>query len=142
VFVVTLAAVLLAPTMVVAAILGSLSAGRWLARRRRLRQAARRGPHVRPLERIAADVRRLHAAVESDRIDLEAQVPAVRRRGTRLAYEDCLDEACRALGVEHRLRELSGRARDIELLRVEAALTTAGLAPHARPSGVPRTSGD
>lgn len=134
---VTVVAVLLAPTMIVAAVLASLSAGRWLTRRRRLRQAAARGPSVRPLERIAADVRRLHAAVETDRLACDPAVPVVRRRGTRLAYEDCLDEACRALGVEHRLRELSGRPREVELLRVEAALTGAGLAPHGRPAGVP-----
>jgi hypothetical protein len=141
VFAVTLVAVMLAPTLTVAAILGSLSAARWLARRRRMRISAARGPSVRPLERIAADVRRLHAAVESDRLSCDPAVPVVRRRATRLAYEDCLDEACQALGVEHRLPELTGRAREVELLRVEAALTAAGLAPHARPAGVPDVPG-
>jgi hypothetical protein len=77
-----------------------------------------------PIERTAADLRRLSAEMR--------QVPrgtsAVRRRGLQMAYDDKLTEACRSLGVRHWLGELGeGTDRELERMRVEAALEEAGL---------------
>jgi hypothetical protein len=77
-----------------------------------------------PIERIAGDLRRLSAAIRQVR----PGTPAIRRRGLQLAYEGHLAAACRALGVPHRLDELAeGVDREIEKLRIEAALEEAGL---------------
>jgi hypothetical protein len=45
----------------------------------------------------------------------------------RLAYIDLLVEACDLIGVSHELLELTGVDRQLEVLRVEAALGSAGL---------------
>lgn len=50
-----------------------------------------------------------------------------RVRAGQLAYVDLLVEACGLLGVDHDLVELSGIDRQLEVLRVEAALGSAGL---------------
>lgn len=77
-----------------------------------------------PVERLAADLRRVHRALR----DLPAGVSNVRRRGVVRAYEDLLVQAARALGVEHRLTELPpGLEREVERLRIEVALQAAGL---------------
>jgi hypothetical protein len=51
-----------------------------------------------------------------------------RFEGVRLAYDQVLAEACRALGIEHLLGVLGpGVDLDLERERVEAALDRAGL---------------
>lgn len=50
-----------------------------------------------------------------------------RVRAGRLAYIDLLHEACDLLDVEHRLDELRGIDQQLEILRVEDALASAGL---------------
>jgi hypothetical protein len=109
-----------------AVVVGYLPAERWLAERsarRRARAAPASGR--RPVEAVAADIRRLGRQL--------ALVPAgasmVRRRALQAAYDDVLTEAAGMLGVPHALAtEPPGRARDIERLRLVAALQAAGLA--------------
>jgi len=77
-----------------------------------------------PVQRLAADLRRLAAAVD--------QVPRgttyARRKGLLAAYDDVLVTACRALEVPQSLSTLPyGMDRELERMRVEASLESAGL---------------
>jgi hypothetical protein len=77
-----------------------------------------------PVEQIAADLRRLSAAVR----DIPRGTPNTRRRALYLAYDDTLAAGCRALGLPQRLTELPlGMERELERLRVENSLESAGL---------------
>jgi hypothetical protein len=91
---------------------------RWVRRRWSRRQAARRPESGRrPLQVVAADVRRL---------------PMARRRALAAAYDDVLIEAALLLEVPHDLGGTPpGPARDAERLRLLAALEGAGLAVRA-----------
>lgn len=81
-------------------------------------------PAGRPLEQVAADLRRLSAQLAR----VPAGAPMARRRGLQAAYDDVLVEAARLLEVPHSLDAVPpGRARDVERLRVQTALATAGL---------------
>ncbi|MEH1098124.1 hypothetical protein [Micromonospora sp. CPCC 205561] len=82
----------------------------------------------RPLEELAADLRRLR---------VQRVGPDGRRsvwHGTVLqAYDDRLRAACRALGIAEHLGELEGVDRELERVRVEGVLHAAGLTlPAAR----------
>jgi hypothetical protein len=82
-------------------------------------------PVRRPLQVVAADLRRLSRQL--------ALVPAgaslVRWRALWSAYDDVLTEAAELLEVPHELPTTpAGMARDIERLRLLAALEGAGLA--------------
>ena len=82
------------------------------------------GPARRPLEAIVADLRRLATALR----DVPRGVSRARHNGILLAYDDVLGDAALALDVPHALADLPlGLDRDLERLRVEAALRTAGL---------------
>jgi hypothetical protein len=82
-------------------------------------------PVRRPLQVVAADLRRLSRQL--------ALVPAgaslVRWRALWTAYDDVLTEAAEQLEVPHELASTptNGMARDIERLRLLAALEGAGL---------------
>jgi predicted metalloprotease len=52
---------------------------------------------------------------------------STRVRAGRLAYVDLLLEACDLLQVEHELDRLTGIDQQLEVLRVEAALGSAGM---------------
>ncbi|MEV4661214.1 hypothetical protein AB0J85_04625 [Micromonospora echinofusca] len=85
-------------------------------------------PDRRPLEELAADLRRLRGqGVASD-----GRQPVW--HGTILrAYDDRLRLACRALGLTEHLRELEGVDLELERVRVEGLLHAAGLTlPAAR----------
>ncbi|MGC7098918.1 hypothetical protein ACPZ19_29955 [Amycolatopsis lurida] len=78
-----------------------------------------------PVQVLAADLRRVHRLLAA----YGPGTPAARRTGTRQAYDALLTEACTVLEVPHRLDTLpEGMDRDLERLRVEEALRTAGLA--------------
>ncbi len=116
---------LLAPTVVLGAIFAT---PKWLAaageaRRRRLRRLGKLvTPSGPPLERLAADLRRLRI----QRTD--PQRSRVQREGARLAYEDVIRQAAAALDIGHDLDGTPNRfGREIELLRIEQALLDAGL---------------
>jgi hypothetical protein len=116
-------------------LLWDLLAGRWdeslkrfrerqvsSAEHRRTLRALRR-IHGAPLERLAADLRRLREVVRGD-----AHRSAAQQLGNRLAYDQVLMQACSMLEIEHDLREeTSGMERDIERFRVEAELERAGV---------------
>ena len=77
----------------------------------------------RPIERIAADARRLRVQLSQ----VQPGLPVARLAGWRQAYEDVLIEGCRALGFEDRLSDLPpGTEREAERLRVEFLLEDAG----------------
>lgn len=90
---------------------------------RRLRPPSPVSPH-RPIERIAADLRRVRRA----RACFEPGASAVKKIAARQAYDALLVQACKALDVEHRLLVLSeGMDREIERIRVEERLRDLGL---------------
>ena len=77
----------------------------------------------RPLEQLAADLRRLRVAVATDQ-----RRSATHQLANRVAYDQLLMQACQMLNVPHELgKNTAGRERDIERIRVEAELERAGL---------------
>ncbi|KXK61727.1 hypothetical protein AWW66_12030 [Micromonospora rosaria] len=81
-----------------------------------------------PLEQIAAELRNLgtHRTTAVGRA-------AVWKGGTVEAYDSRLRAACRALGIDEHLTELTGVDLEIERVRVEGLLHRAGIAlPAAR----------
>ncbi|MFA6575318.1 MAG: hypothetical protein WCS84_07835 [Nocardioides sp.] len=77
-----------------------------------------------PIERIAADLRRIRA----DLRQAPSGMPVARLRGWWAAYDDVLVTACRALGLEQCLESLlTPAARELERARVERTLVRAGL---------------
>lgn len=124
-------------------LLWDLLAGRWDESLRRFRERqitsaehrrtlrALRRIHGAPLERLAADLRRLREIVRGD-----AHRSAAQQLGNRLAYDQVLMQACAMLEIGHELSEqTSGMERDIERLRVEAELERAGMTVTARDFG-------
>jgi hypothetical protein len=99
---------------------------RWIRRIGDRRRAARNpAPGRRPLQVVAADVRRLARSMTL----VPAGSPMARRRALAAAYDDVLIEAANLLEVPHELRTApEGAARDLERLRLLAALEDAGLA--------------
>jgi hypothetical protein len=80
-------------------------------------------PARRPLQAVAADVRRLTAAVAA----VPAGAPVARRRGLLAAYDDVLVEAADQLEVPHALRIVPPGAQELERIRLLGALEAAGL---------------
>jgi hypothetical protein len=119
---VVLIGVLLLPTLVGGAVIGA--ARLWRRWDGRQRGPVPTGP---PIERIAADLRRLRG----ERGDLRQQVPApgrgVRSRALTAAYVDVLADACRVLEVAPPRVGSSGLAASAEIERVEAELLVHGL---------------
>jgi hypothetical protein len=77
-----------------------------------------------PIERLAADLRRLAAAC----LDCPRGTSRARRLGLLTAYDEALAAACAALEVPQVLDTLPvGVDRELERMRVEAALESAGL---------------
>lgn len=77
-----------------------------------------------PIEQLAADLRRVHRLL----VQCPDGTPMVRRIATRDAYDELLRQACTAVDVSHDLDTLAeGVERDMERLRVEEALRSAGL---------------
>jgi hypothetical protein len=95
-------------------------AGSW----RRRRREGDPEPWRRPLQVVAADIRRLGRSLAL----VPAGAPMVRRRALIAAYDDVLVEAAVLLDVPHELRTTpEGPARDVERLRLLGALENAGL---------------
>lgn len=117
-------AVLLVEVGVVVAILVTLWVlPDWSAYRDRLRPPAPvpTGP---PIERIAADARRIRAELRQ----APPNLPVAKRRGWLEAYDDVLVTACRSLDLEQRLDVLpEGVTHDLERERVERMLEANGL---------------
>jgi hypothetical protein len=130
-----MAASLLYLGSVVAGVVGAVAGLGWFARwlfgdaRLPIRHARRAQepprPVHRPLEAVAADLRRLGRQLAR----VPAGAPMARRRGLQAAYDDVLVEAAELLEVSHTMTGTPpGLARDVERLRVRAALADAGLA--------------
>ena len=80
-----------------------------------------------PLEKLAADLRRLRPEARSPR----PGVPMARQKGIVAAYDGVLVATATALGVPTSLTDLPGGIdREAERLRVEDALEAAGLSWH------------
>lgn len=116
---------------IVGGVVGSVALMGWLARlvfgsaRLPLPHRATPAPVGRPIEQVAADLRRLGAQLAR----VPAGAPMARRRGLQAAYDDVLVEAARLLEVPHALDTVPpGRPRDVERLRLQTALAEAGLA--------------
>ncbi len=77
-----------------------------------------------PIERIAADIRRIRAQIAH----APPGMPVARMRGWLDAYDEVLVTACNALGLEEQIRAIPhGAQRNLERERVERALMRAGL---------------
>lgn len=100
------------------ALIGGVRAARWAAERRR-----KAAPPV-PVDRLAANLRRLRA--ELDETETSAELTAKRHhvRSVRGAYLDTLAEACRRLDVAP---PPGDGATQADIYRTEAALATRGL---------------
>jgi hypothetical protein len=83
------------------------------------------GPVGPPIERLAADLRRL----AGQRLGLATRSP-VWFAAVQRAYDDRLAIACRELEIPQHLSELTGVDQDIERVRIEGMLNEAGLAFH------------
>src|SRR3954447_3822930 len=126
--VIAMAIVIAAPILCLA--LFDLAAGRWDEAIKRWRAASRSSAEHRrnvralrrqqgmPIERVAADLRRLRAVITVDE-----HRSAAHQMGNRLAYDRVLMQACDMLDIEHELSQsTTGLDRDIERFRVEAEL--------------------
>jgi len=80
-----------------------------------------------PIERLAADLRRLADLLRQYHAP-GARAPMAKRLAAHRAYEDRLADACVALQIPHRLGRTSGWEHALELTRAEYALLDAGLA--------------
>ncbi|MEU8115538.1 hypothetical protein [Micromonospora sp. NPDC048947] len=85
----------------------------------------------RPLEQLAADLRRLGG----QRVGGGGR-SMVWHSALLQAYDDRLRLACRALGIAEHLAELEGVDQEIERVRVEGVLHAAGLALPAARAGL------
>lgn len=110
------------PTALGYAILGSVRAARWLAERRRRRAAT-----VEPIERLGADLRRLHAQLDVTESGPAAPGRRVHLQAVRAAYVDALTTACQRLDVTPPIDAQADRLPWAEIYRVEAALRQRGL---------------
>jgi hypothetical protein len=119
--VIELIAVILLPTALGVALLGSVRMVRWAAERR----ARARAPALEPIERIGANLRRLRAQLEATETRADLPAKNVRVRAVRGAYLDTLASACQRLGVPPPPR--GERVRQADIYRVEAALRQRGL---------------
>ena len=102
--------------------------GRRIGRALHLLPPAAPVPSGPPIERIAADARRIRAQLRG----APAGVPVARLRGWAEAYDDVLVTACRSLDLDEQLSTLpDGPVRDLERERVERLLEATGLLPHS-----------
>jgi hypothetical protein len=114
---------------VLAAALGGLVlAVRWMSGEPVVPRRRAREPHAavaprRPLQEVAADLRRLTAEVSR----VPAGAPVARRRGLLAAYDDLLVEAAVLLDVPHALRTTPPEVRELERIRLLGQLEAAGL---------------
>jgi predicted metalloprotease len=86
--------------------------------------AARRRHRI---DELGRRMRRVRTDLEHVRQEQFLPGKQTRVRAGRLAYVDLLLEACDLLAVSHELDLLTGIDKQLEVLRVEAALDSAGL---------------
>ena len=90
---------------------------------RRFRPRPPEPARSRPIESVAADLRRVHRDLQ------RPGIPMARRRGVEQAYDALLVQACVAIDDRQDLDSIGdGIDRDAERLRIEEALRSAGMA--------------
>lgn len=129
------AAVILLPTALGWAVFGVVRLFRRLAA---CRSAGAALPE--PIERLGANLTRLHAALEEAENQTEVTpFKATRLRALRAAYVDVLSAACQRLEVGPPVPGSSNRVPLTEIYRAEAALRERGLdVRHRASGGLPR----
>ena len=99
-------------------------AGRWVGRRLHVVPTPPPAAANMPIERIAADLRRIRPQA----LRPATGTPYSRRQAIVAAYDDALVDACRALGVSTELDRITdGLERESERLRAEHELEKAGV---------------
>ncbi len=118
--------VILLPTAVGYAVLGSIRGCRWIAEWRTARRSRAAEPvTVEPIERLGARMRRLRAELETMETRTDLQAKGMRLRALRGAYLDLLRVACERLDVAH--LPPGDLVSQAEIYRAEAALRQRGL---------------
>ena len=117
--------VVLMPAAVYALIVG-VRAARWVA------EARRKPPPPVPVDRLAANLRRLRAELDETETSAELTAKRFHVRSVRGAYLDTLGEACRRLDVAP---PPGDRASQADIYRTEAALAARGLDVRNRIAG-------
>jgi hypothetical protein len=118
--------VVLLPTAVGYAVLGSGRVFRWAAERRnRARFRTQQPVTVEPIERLGARMRRLRAELETTETRSDLPAKGVRLRALRGAYLDLLRVACERLDVAP--LPPGDFVPQAEIYRAEAALRQHGL---------------
>jgi len=105
------------------AIVGALRAARWLGEAHRTARFRALPPE--PIERLAADLRRLRSELEDTETRSGLTAKHHRLQALRGAYVDALSAACRRIDVSPPLG--GDHAAQAEIYRVEAALRQRGL---------------
>ena len=100
------------------ALIGAVRAARWLA------EARRKAPPPVPVERLAANLRRLRAELDQTETSADLIAKRHRVRSVRGAYLDTLAEACVRLDVTPPPGDAATQA---DIYRTEAALAARGL---------------
>lgn len=122
----------LAPFVLLWAAINAGAIAKWIAERWE-RRFPKPVPPGRPIEKLAAELRRLSA-----RLREPANGTWTNISGVQLAYDQVLVEAGHAVGVQASLDGLSGMNRELERARIEVELTRAGMAISAQDVRPPR----
>ena len=117
--------VILLPTAVGYAVLGSIRACRWVAERRSRRRARTHPVTAEPIERLAARMRRLRAELEATETRTDVPAKGMRLRAIRGAYLDLMRVACERLDVSP--PPPGDQVPQADIYRAEAALRRRGL---------------
>jgi len=123
--VIELIGVVLLPTAVGFAVIGSARLARWAARLRPVERRITQPVPVEPIERLAARLCRLHAELEDLENRSDVPVKGVRLRALRGAYLDVLRVACQRLEVSP--LPPGDHVPQAEIYRAEAGLRERGL---------------
>jgi hypothetical protein len=126
--VVELVLVLVLMPAAVYALIAGVRAARWLA------EARRQAPPPVPVDRLAANLRRLRAELDKTETSAELTAKRFHVRSVRGAYLDTLAEACRRLDVSPLPGDGTSQA---DIYRTEAALAARGLDVRNRIAGPP-----
>jgi len=108
------------------ALIGGVRAARWLDEKRR------KSPPPVPVDRLAANLRRLRARLEETETSSELTAKQFHVRSVRGAYLDTLAEACQRLDVPP---PPGDGATQADIYRTEAALAARGLDVRDRIAG-------
>jgi hypothetical protein len=117
--------VILLPTAVGYAVLGSIRGCRWVAEHRSAARAREHPVTVEPLERLGARMRRLRAELEATETRTDVPAKGMRLRALRGAYLDLLRVACERLDVPP--LPPGDLVPQADIYRAEAALRQRGL---------------